>query len=174
MADNLTKVPSKTGFETERLVLRSFEERDIDALPGILNVQEMCHFLSLVPFPYTKKDASWFVRKGAANAWAITTKDDRLIGCISILPQLGFWIAKSEWRKGYVTEASVPVLAHHFSGSDEPVIATHALDNEASAAALHRLGFEPTHQKPLRIKSRNCEVPAQVLELTQSRWQAIQ
>ncbi len=170
MTDNLTKAPSTTVFETARLLLRRFEDGDIAALPGILNDAEMCKVLSLVPFPYTEQDAEWFVRKGAAHAWAVTLKNGLLIGSVSTYPQLGFWIAKSHWGQGYVTEASRAVLDHHFAALEVDVISTHALDNHRSGAALRKLGFTPTHQKPLRIKSRNCEVPAQVLKLTATAW----
>lgn len=170
MDNNLTKAPSMTGYQTERLILRRFNEADIAALPGILNDAEMCAFLSLVPYPYSEKDAEWFVRKGATHAWAATLQDGELIGCVSTHPQLGFWIAKPHWGNGYVTEAATAVLDDHFMLSDEDVVATHALDNHSSAAALRKLGFTPTHQKPLRIKSRNCEVPAQVLKLTAEAW----
>ena len=165
-----TLAPSRAGFETDRLILRAFAEPDIALLPGILNDMEMCQYLALVPYPYTEKDAAWYVRKGSAKSWAITTKADRLIGSIGLDPQLGFWIAKSDWRKGYVTEAATVLLNAHFANTDTDVIASHALDNLASGAALRGLGFVPTHQKPLRIKSRNCEVPAQVLKLTQAQW----
>ena len=170
MIETTVLTPSETGFETDRLVLRAFAVRDIAVLPELLNDMEMCQYLSLVPCPYTEKDADWFVRKGSGKSWAVTTKNDRLIGSIGIVPQLGFWIAKTEWRKGYVTEAARPLLDHHFTHSDDPITSMHADENVASAAALHKLGFQPVGQKPLRIKSRNCEVPAQVLTLTKSQW----
>ena len=172
MENAMTTEPSLTGLETERLTLRPFAERDIPVLPAILNDMEMCRYLALVPYPYTIKDAEWFVCQGAANALAITTKEDRLVGCMGLVPQLGYWIAKTDWRKGYATEAAAALLDRHFELSCADMIACHALENTGSARVLETLGFEQTYQKMLRIRSRNCEVPARVLKLTRAIWEA--
>ncbi len=47
-------------LETERLILREWEEKDINDLIEGLNNIEVSKWLAFVPYPYTEKDAkSW-------------------------------------------------------------------------------------------------------------------
>ncbi len=158
---------------TERLQLRPFETNDAAAIVSALNDPEMCQGLTVVPCPYTLADADWFIEHGTQNTLAVTVKDGTLVGAVGLGIQLGYWIAKAYWGKGYATEAARPLLTAHFAQSDEPVLSGYVDDNARSAAVLQKLGFEYAGDQMLHIRSRNRDVPGVSVKLTKDRWEAV-
>jgi RimJ/RimL family protein N-acetyltransferase len=59
--------------------------------------------------------------------------------------ELGYWIARRHWGRGFATEAGRAVLetARH-SLRLKRLGASHFLDNPASGRVLEKLGFKPT------------------------------
>ena len=174
MNDNIDGTLSMTGLETDRLILRPFEEADIPVLPGLLDDADAVRHLALVPFPYTRDDAAWFVRNGAATSLAITTRDDGLMGAIGLSPHLGFWIGRDYRRRGYVFEAAFALIARRFGETDTGLTASYPLTNTPSRRLQEKLGFEPTQITQVHIRSLGREVPAQGMVLTKARWEAMQ
>ena len=81
-------------------------------------------------------DREWSGRDSSA-AWACTADDDEV--------ELGYWIAREYWGRGYATEAARAVLRlAKVLGHREAGVAGHFIDNPASGAVLRKVGFEPT------------------------------
>ena len=119
-------------IETKRLILRKPRKSDWkDILEGAREL-DVSKNLELVPYPYKKKDAIWFVNyaikkwnkkekdgyeffielkseKKVIGVTAVTIKKDRGVG------STGSWINKKYWRKGYILEAKIPIIDFAFN-----------------------------------------------------------
>lgn len=142
---------------TERLLLRPGWIEDGSALSRAIGDEAVVRNLSRVPWPYALVDAEHFLslpqqhdrprmlifrREGAAP---------ELIGGIGLsdgvggTPQLGYWIARAHWGRGYATEAARALIAACDETLRLPhIVAAHAIDNPASGRVLAKLGFRPT------------------------------
>ncbi len=113
-----------------------------------------------IPYPYTQQHADeWFEyvanetkQIGHPINWAIRSKDGKLIGGIGFhgfesganhRGELGYWLAKSYWNKGLITEAIKAVTAFGFEKMGLARITAHVFHfNQASARALEKAGFQ--------------------------------
>jgi RimJ/RimL family protein N-acetyltransferase len=142
---------------TERLLLRPGWIEDAPALSRAIGDRAIARNLSRVPWPYALGDAEQFLslpqqhdrprllifrREGAAP---------ELIGGIGLhdgvngTPELGYWLARAQWGKGFATEAGRALIATCDETLRLPhLIASHAIDNPASGNVLRKLGFRPT------------------------------
>ncbi|MDE1859521.1 MAG: GNAT family N-acetyltransferase [Candidatus Micrarchaeota archaeon] len=110
-------------LETKRLILRDWNKNDIDDLIDGLNNYDVSKWLTLVPYPYTKKDAkNWIThclkesnkKKNRDYHFAIELKSEKkVIGSIGVdkinkfhgLAHGGYWINEKYHKMGYGTEA---------------------------------------------------------------------
>lgn len=106
-------------IETKRLILREYVWEDFDALYEILSDSETMQHYSR-PFD-SKKTRDWIewniqnYQEYGFGLWAVVLKETgKLIGDCGItmqnidgdyLPEIGYHIHKSYWRKGYGSEA---------------------------------------------------------------------
>jgi RimJ/RimL family protein N-acetyltransferase len=141
---------------TERLLLRPGWTEDAPALVQAIGDREVARNLARVPWPYSQSDAEAFLGQPhhplRPNFLICRRTDNRLVGGIGLHgdhePELGFWIARDHWGRGYASEAGRAVLALADSSLRLPRLkARHALDNPASAAVLRKLAFRPTGKK---------------------------
>ena len=58
--------------------------------------------------------------------------------------ELGYWIARRHWGRGFATEAGRAVLAMARTLGHARIAASHFLDNPASGRVLAKLGFRAT------------------------------
>jgi ribosomal-protein-alanine N-acetyltransferase len=145
-------------LETDRLVLRAFEEADAEPLfPHAAN-PNVTRF-TLWDYHKTINDTFNFVRdyarcrylEGVPEPYAICLKDDPqpvgALGCFwasqpNRTMELGYWIGERFWNKGLVVEACRAVLAHAFAAcGPERIQARVIAGNEPSVRVLAKLGF---------------------------------
>ena len=104
-------------IETERLILRQYSLNDVkDVVEGLNNIN-VSKWLAGAPYPYTEKDAVYFINKSINEKlynFAIALKsENKVIGGtqltnISIQNGTaggGIWINEKYWGNGYGTEA---------------------------------------------------------------------
>jgi len=138
---------------TERLFLRPGWVEDAPALSRAIGDESVAHNLSRVPWPYALGDAERFLtspQPPKRPSFLIFLRDcARLIGGVGlsgegIEPELGYWIAREHWGRGYATEAGQAVVAIADESLRLPALkAAHAIDNPASGRVLDKLGFQP-------------------------------
>ncbi|ODT75648.1 MAG: hypothetical protein ABS76_33495 [Pelagibacterium sp. SCN 64-44] len=165
-----------TELRTARLVLRP--ARPEDAPCYALGVSEfaVARWLTHLPWPYTLTMASDWLRQapapGAGQALYIVELPGRgLIGCVSLAGELGFWIARPQWRKGYGLEAISAVLDRHFAVSgDQAVIACAHHDNTASLRLQARLGFVEQRREMRFSQALQHNIEHVVTRLTRADW----
>ncbi|HYI63469.1 MAG TPA: GNAT family N-acetyltransferase [Allosphingosinicella sp.] len=144
---------------TERLLLRPGWREDAGALFQAIADPTIVRNLATAPWPYSLADAEAFLTRERAPADAaclIFLREGgapRLVGGIGLGPmadrlgarELGYWIARPYWGRGFATEAGRALLA---SARDtlrlKRLDAGHFLDNPASGRVLEKLGFRPT------------------------------
>lgn len=142
-------------LSTRRLVLRAPIAEDIDDLVTLANDRAIAEMTSRLPYPYTLQDAQRYVGAvldgtSIGHIYAVTLADTgRLIGMCSVEMrarsnglEVGYWIGRNWWGKGYATEASSAVvdLAFKVTGTDE-IFAACRVNNIGSRRVLMKQGF---------------------------------
>ncbi|MGB3337153.1 MAG: GNAT family N-acetyltransferase, partial [Devosia sp.] len=96
-----------------------------------------------------------------------------VIGCVSLINELGFWIARPHWHRGYVTEATAALLDWHFAGTDRDGVVSSAHHNNAASLAVQRkLGFIPTGHEMRFSQTLQHNVDHVVTRLSRQDWHA--
>jgi [ribosomal protein S5]-alanine N-acetyltransferase len=144
-------------LETERLVLRGFEERDLDAYASFTGDPEVMRHMGRGPFDRDRawREMAFFLghwRLRGYGHWALELKEtSELVGrCGPYYPEgwpgleVGWLLGREHWGKGYATEAAARALGYAWSelGADR-VISLIAPGNERSARVAERLGGRP-------------------------------
>ena len=143
-------------IETERLILRRYEDNDAAALAPLANDWDVSRWLPHVPHPYAESDARAFIAQAQAllderreYQLAITLKSDgRLIGTTGVhvasrsIPELGYWLGKRYWGRGFATETTQAMMAFSFKTLGLDTLMARVFDgNTASERVLVKLGF---------------------------------
>ena len=143
-------------LETERLVLRKIVPKDAAALYAIFGDDEVTRYYDLATMT-DPADADTMVRRmvaryrhGQAIRWGIVRKQDSAFmgtcgfhfQAASFKAEIGYDLAQSYWRQGYMSEALRAMLAYGFERLQLNRIEALVMPgNEASAVLLQRLGF---------------------------------
>ena len=98
--------------------LREYKKEDADRLIRLANNKNVSKYLTpFFPFPYTKKDAHWWLETGRILNDAINKVieyNEEFVGGIGIKPQkgwkshiaeIGYWIGEEYWGNGIATDA---------------------------------------------------------------------
>ncbi len=144
-------------IETERLILRPFSIADATEVMRLAGDRAIADTTTNIPHPYKEGMADQWISKHAETfendrgiAWAITRKaDSALLGAISLMgmvkghqAELGYWIGKPYWKKGYCTEAGRAVLRYAFRELELcRVHASHFTRNPASGRVMQKIGM---------------------------------
>ena len=157
-----------TVIKTERLIIKSPELEDVDAMVALVNNWEITKWLSNVPYPYLQSDGIGFVKRSkqkheiGSNFNYLVFLQDTLVGGVGLSLQengiynLGYWVGKQYWGQGIATEASYALLAFGFDNLRQTKIQAGYFDgNDASARVLKKLGFVRLGRTKLFSKSQN-------------------
>ncbi|WP_314175597.1 GNAT family N-acetyltransferase [Streptomyces winkii] len=173
-----------TTLTTERLLLRPFDERDVEAVQAACQDPEIVRWIP-VPDPYGRKDAEEFVFGVSPAGWredtmynfGVFTKTGTLVGSMGLVrlaqlrtperqAELGFWTVKEQRGKGYTVEAGRAVIDWAFSGlKAERLEWVAEAGNVASRAVAVRLGFVMEGTQRARIVQRGTRRDAWVATL---------
>ncbi|MFA7562960.1 MAG: GNAT family N-acetyltransferase [Methanoculleus sp.] len=171
---------------TDRLFLRSY------TLADACTVQRLCgdyavSATTLLPHPYPDGLAeAWIASlvegtgRGDAAAFAITlARDGSLIGGARLRieiaharGELGFWVAKSCWGRGYATEAVRALIEYGFTDLGlHRIYAVHFSRNPASGRVMEKCGM--THEAHFREHTKKWGVfeDVEVWGVISSDWQ---
>ena len=151
MSNNLS-LSERPNLATERLFLRRPNDDDIDAIVSIVGDWEIAHRLARVPHPYGIADAAFFLERVVPCewVWAVTFRgSDELVGAVGLTPvsdansaDLGYWLSRSHWGRGIMTEAAGAVVSYGFNALAFPCITSSYFEgNRASGRVLEKLGF---------------------------------
>ncbi|MET9182001.1 GNAT family N-acetyltransferase [Kitasatospora aureofaciens] len=145
---------------TDRLVLRAPREPDIDAIFAACQDTEIQRW-TVVPVPYRREDAEFFVRTlapeglatGAKYIWCVVERGtDRLVGTQAVVRRpgdpnaasVGWWTVKEQRGRGYTVEAARAVARWALTDLGLRRLQWLAyVGNEGSRAVAERVGYRP-------------------------------
>ena len=142
-------------IQTKRLTLRRPRLSDAKMMAKRLNNPDILRMTATLPMPFFALSGEFWLMRAAANwrlghsyAYAITHTDDSLMGIVDLFKnheddwEIGYWLGKDFWGKGYMPEAAKALLSEAFQTFDTPYIdAGYFKDNPASGRVLEKLGF---------------------------------
>ncbi|MFN3583573.1 GNAT family N-acetyltransferase [Phenylobacterium sp.] len=159
---------------TDRLILRRPVKADAPAIAELANDLGVAGMLARMPYPYRPADAEAFLsRLGGENprteaTFAVEHREFGLIGMLGFRedqprrPEVGYWLGRPFWGRGYATEALKAALAWARQDWRKNVVwAGHFADNRASGQVLVKAGFLYTGDvEPQDCLARGCKVPS--------------
>jgi RimJ/RimL family protein N-acetyltransferase len=163
---------------TPRLLLRPGFPEDAPALASAIADEAIVMNLAGPPWPFRMRDAEAYLaraRDPILPCLLILERTDgapQLIGECGLARrpsgsvELGYWIAKAYWGRGYATEACAALIDIARTLGLASLEGSHFLDNPASARVLEKLGFETIGIVAPRMScARGSEVPARLMRL---------
>jgi ribosomal-protein-alanine N-acetyltransferase len=168
-------------LETRRLILRPFDEKDVDRMSELMANPDFMRF-SLGP--KTREQTAAFLenvigwhRAGLPSPLAVVIRSDgALVGYCGFLHQevdgeteieIGYRLHPDYWNKGIATEAARAVRDHAFRDLKLPrVISLIHYDNIPSRRVAEKIGM--TFEKEILFRG----FPTQVFALIREQWLA--
>lgn len=174
-------------IESERLVLRSLSEADVEDMYSYAAVPDVGPCAGWKPHA-NRAETLGLIRLFIAkdNVWGIERKSDRrLIGSLGIhtdkwrnLPDVctfGYVLAKDYWGQGYMTEAVRRALAYAFTEAGMNLVSiSHYTFNKRSRRVIEKCGFvyEGTIRRAF-IRYDGAVFDESIYSLTKAEWQAL-
>ncbi len=153
---SLTDRTQNVVLETERLRFATWREDDWKEFRKLTSDPLVVRYLGTGE-PWPDERVQEFVARQCANwekhricLWKLLPKDsDALIGICGLqrLPEgpdveIGWWLAPSQWGKGFATEAAREALAYGFKVSHlERIVAIAQAANRDSLRVMERIGM---------------------------------
>lgn len=145
----------RTELLTARLLLRPWQQRDVEDAFEYGSDPEWGRYLWNTPHPYRYEDASGFVTMAASDPWETRAffaieLERRVVGGVRLyltdapgrIAGTGLNLARTHWGRGYATEAWNAVLDYAFERAAlHRVYATADSRNLASIRVLEKLGM---------------------------------
>jgi ribosomal-protein-alanine N-acetyltransferase len=144
-------------LETERLLLRPFHLSDAKEVRHLAGDRSIADTTINIPHPYEDGMAEEWIsthgpkfEKGAAADFAIVLRDSgHLVGTISLQierrfdhAELGYWVGKPYWSRGYCTEAAREILRYGFEDLKlNRIFACYFSRNPASGRIMEKLAM---------------------------------
>jgi [ribosomal protein S5]-alanine N-acetyltransferase len=154
-------------------------------IAALIDDYEISKNLARVPFPYHRSDAEEFLEwvktctvKSRFSAICLKEAPDAVQGCISYEwnekkqdAELGYWLVKPLWGKGFMSEAATAMVDHAFTiAGIEKLVTCYFDSNPASGKVLRRAGFDVVGPCMQFAKAQNKEVPVTNMVLARDVW----
>ena len=138
------------------MIIRSWRPEDAAALARAIGDEAVqANLRDGLPFPYTVSDAEAFIgfalSAGDGMYSFAVTENDVCIGSVSVTRgenihrltgELGYYIARERWGRGYATRAVREICRYVFENTDiVRIYAEPFADNAASCRVLEKAGF---------------------------------
>ena len=168
-------------IRTGRLTLRAPEAGDVAAITEFAGDYAIASMTTRMPHPYAEGDARQFVHLVARQdtsrerTFVIDHERHGLVGCIGFhrapaaLLELGYWIARPYWGRGFATEAVTAALRWASKDWGRRAVASgHFDDNAPSAKVLIKAGFLYTGE----VQQRHSRARGQIAPTRMMVWLA--
>jgi len=137
------------------IALRRFVASDASRVELLAGDRAVAETTALIPHPYPEGGAAaWIATQGGAASagteytYAITAAGGPLVGAIGLRPDpgerenLGYWIGRPYWNRGYATAAVQAIIVLAFEFLDlEALSASHLVRNPASGRVMEKCGM---------------------------------
>ena len=163
---------------TARLLLRPGWAEDAPTLAATIADELIVRNLATAPWPYGLNDAEAFLaqpRDPVLPSFLLFERTDgppRLVGSCGLgrrpsgLVEIGYWIARPHWGRGFATEASRALIDIARTLGFGQLEGSHFVDNPASGRVLAKLGFRDLGLVASRYSAGRGEMaPCRLFEL---------
>ena len=150
-------------IKTKRLVLKKpTKKTNKKLIVSQIGDWEVAKWLSGVPYPYTEQKAEeWLNNINDDDLLFSIFRNNSLIGGVGLSLEedndwdLGFWIGRGHWGKGYATEAAMALIQYVNKGFNlKQINACYIKGNTGSSNVLMKLGFKETGECEVYFLSR--------------------
>jgi RimJ/RimL family protein N-acetyltransferase len=144
-------------LETERLLIRPWQPSDRPAFTAMARDPDVMRFVHHGD-PYTDQEIDDFLGRQARQlaqydvcmGAMVEKRTGNVIGVAGTQPlgrsedfEIGWWLAREAWGRGFATEAGAAAMRHVLDALDRPrVVAIIDPGNDASVAVATRLGMK--------------------------------
>lgn len=139
------------------MTLRPFHHDDSQQVQEICSERDIAAFTRTIPHPYPPGAAAKWIgvledgwRTGKAAVYAMTDrKTGQVVGAVGLTidaenesAELGYWVAKPMWGRGYATEGARAIVDFGFRHLGlNRIFAHHMLKNPASGRVMQKIGM---------------------------------
>ncbi len=175
-------------LHTDRLTLRPFTFDDVAQLRPLVGEKEIAANTMTIPHPYPDGEAERWIsthqprfEEGKAATFAVTLRDsDVLIGAIGLSikrehshAEMGYWIGKPYWNKGYATESTQALLRYGFETLGlNRIFAHHMTKNPASGRVMQKIGMTYEGTLPQHMRKGDGFVDLALYGITRNQYDA--
>lgn len=159
-------------IETERLILRKFEDKDMNALCSLLRDEEVNTFLPWFPVKNIDETKEFYQKRFAGKKYyfAVCLKeDDHPIGYIKADADdsydFRYALRRELWGKGIITEAGTALIELMKRDGIQYITATHDVKNPRSGNVMRRLGMEYKYSYTEQWQPKNFPVTFRMYQL---------
>jgi RimJ/RimL family protein N-acetyltransferase len=137
------------------VALRRLALADATRVQLLAGEREVAEMTALIPHPYPDGAAEEYIAaqspawgSGKEYSYAVLAADETLVGAVSLRPvaaereNVGYWIGRPYWGRGYATAALRAMIALGFGLLDvEKLTASHLARNPASGRVMEKCGM---------------------------------
>jgi ribosomal-protein-serine acetyltransferase len=178
-----------TEITTPRLVLRQWNDDDVDHLAGAIRTS-LEHLQPWMPWvamePLSRVRRLDIIRQwrndyasGGDSVFGVFAGDAIVGGCglhrrsIPGVLEIGYWVHVDHLRLGYAGEIARALTAAAFEAPDTEIVEIrHDLANAISGRVPERLGYELVDQQPTEITAPGQEGVTCIWHITRAAWRA--
>ncbi len=145
-------------LRTPRLLINGFSVIDAQQVATLAGDYDVARFTMNIPHPYELNTAKEWIsshdtlyRENTGIVFAIRSLiSTSLMGCIGLSfdadhhrGELGYWMGKEYWGKGYCTEAAIAVIEFSFNQfALNKITSRHLENNPASGRIMEKIGMK--------------------------------
>ncbi len=186
--ERLRALPAGLRLVTAELDLRPLEAADAPAVEALVGDWQVARWTANIPHPYEPgMAAAWIAEnraecaRGEALVFAIERRADRtLVGAIGLsfyvdedAAEIGYWIGRPYWGKGYATEALHGLLRLGFGRLGLERVTASAVDgNFASMRVQEKAGLALVGDTEINAPARGGSFTGKQREITQGAFLA--
>jgi ribosomal-protein-alanine N-acetyltransferase len=138
------------------VALRRFVAGDAPRVELLAGDRAVAETTALIPHPYPEGSAAAWIAShraaasaGAEYTYAITEPGGPLVGAIGLRPDpgerenVGYWIGRAYWGRGYATAAAQAIIVLAFEFLDlDGLTSSHLVRNPASGRVMEKCGMK--------------------------------
>lgn len=164
-------------LSTARLSLRPLCARDAGRIAALAGDADVARMTARIPYPYAPEQAlAWIASLDRNELVRGIFAGRTLVGACGYTlagngsAELGYWIGKPYWGRGYATEAAGALVSRGFGEAGlTRLTCGHLVDNPASQRVIQKLGFRRFGFDRVWCEARGESVSAVRYELLRPR-----